>query len=136
MRVVHAIVLTAFCIAGASAASAADLPLGRSAHYSAGGFADGQRIAPLMVYSNEPGVVVRAYWQAPWHNHHYFPWTGQKPQIGRDEDLSAPSEPSEPPATFKRSWSNASAYQVALPRRRAPAKAPSPQFDRSLPPLK
>lgn len=136
MRVLNAFVLTALCIAGASAASAADLPVGRSAYYSAGGFAEGQRILPLVVYSYEPGVVVRAYWAAPWHNHHYFPWTGQKPEIGRDEDLSAPSDPSEPPATFKRTWSNASAYQPALARRRAPAKASSAQFDPSLPPLK
>jgi hypothetical protein len=136
MRVLNAIVLTALCIAGASAASAADLPVGRSAYYSPGGFVEGQRISPLVVYSSEPGVVVRAYWRTPWHNHHYFPWTGRKPQIGRDEDLSAPSDPSEPPATFKRSWSNASAYQPASPRRRAPAKARSPQLDPSLPPLK
>lgn len=136
MRVVHAIVLTALCIAGVRAASAADLPVGRSAYYSAGGFAEGQRVAPLVVYSYEPGVVVRAYWRAPWRNHHYFPQTGEKPDIGRDEDLSAPSEPSQPPATFKRYWSNASAYQSALPRGRARAKAPSPQAEPSLPPLK
>jgi hypothetical protein len=135
MRVVHAIVLTAFCIAGASAASAADLPVGRSAHYSAGGFGEGQRTAQLVVYSNEPGVVVRAYWRAPWRNHHYFPRTGKKPGFGRAENLSAPRAISKPPATFKRSWSNAQAYQPALPRR-ARAKAPSPQAELSLPPLK
>ncbi|MGH6726621.1 MAG: hypothetical protein ACREB8_08775, partial [Pseudolabrys sp.] len=69
----------------------------------------------LWFYDDQPGVVVRAYWRAPWHHHHYFPTTGERPEIGRDENLSAHGRPPALAKTFKRTWSNASA--LALERR-------------------
>ncbi|MDO8876225.1 MAG: hypothetical protein Q7V40_08955, partial [Pseudolabrys sp.] len=47
-------------VAGVNAAGAADFGGG----YSAGGV----RAPQLLVYDNEPGVYVRAYWAAPWQN--------------------------------------------------------------------
>lgn len=98
-----------------SAAQAADLPpdsLGL--HYSA----IGRRVAPLVVYDYEPGVVVRAYWIAPWRNRHYFPSTGEVPASGRDEDLSANAAPPEPAETYAREWTNPPAVRYfPLPER-------------------
>lgn len=137
MRVLAAVVLIAPCIASVTIARAADLPVGRSAHYySAGAFGVGQRSAQLLVYDYQPGVVVRAYWRAPWRNHHYYPATGHRPKFGRREDLSAPSDPSGPARTFKRSWSNASAFLADRPRVRARGRQPSPQTEPLLSPLK
>jgi hypothetical protein len=135
MRVPIAAMLIALCGAGVTMARAADLPVGGSApYYSEGGF--GQRSASLMVYDYQPGIVVRAYWSAPWRHHHYFPATGHRPKFGRVEDMSAPSEPSEPAATFKRSWSNASAFLAERPRLTARDRLPAPQAEPPLPPLK
>jgi hypothetical protein len=103
MRVLLAIALLGFGIAGGSAARAADLP--------AGYFEHGQRSEMLWLYDDEPGVVVRAYWRAPWRYHHYFPATGSPPRIGRYENLSAVSRPMKPTKTFRRSWSNARAVE-------------------------
>jgi hypothetical protein len=142
MRVLIAIVsialgIVALGIASVTAATAADLPV--VSGYSAIGV--GQRSEPLVVYADQPGVYVRAYWQTPWHNHHYYPATGERPDIGRDEDLSAPSKPSKSPATFRRSWSNASAFPVERPRLVARDRAGEPPSEPSqsepyLPPLK
>lgn len=134
MRVPIAVVLIALGAASVTAARAADLPAGR--YYSAGAVGIGERSAPVVVYGYQPGVVVRAYWSAPWHNHHYYPATGEKPEIGRDEDFSAPSDPSEPPATFKRSWSNAAAFVSVRPRVTARGRDRQPQAEPRLPPLK
>ena len=60
----------------------------------------------VWLYDDEPGVVVRAYWHAPWRYHHYFPATGIRPRIGRYENLSAVSRPPKPAKTYRRSWSN------------------------------
>ena len=107
MRVLLAIALLGFGIAGVSAARAADLPAGYSARY----FEHGQRSEMLWLYDDQPGVVVRAYWEAPWRHHHYFPATGIAPRIGRYENLSAVSHPPKPAKTFRRSWSNAWAVE-------------------------
>ncbi len=85
----------------------------------------GQRTGQLVVYDYQPGVVARAYWQAPWRHRHYFPRTGEKPEIGRDEDLSAPSGPYKPAKTFKRYWSTTSNFDLELPLIRAPRMEPS-----------
>ena len=107
--------------------------------HSSGGFsAHGHRAGQLVVYAYEPGVVVRAYWRAPWRHRHYFPATGQQPWAGRDEDLSAPSEPYPPAKTFRRSWSNTSAFEYEVPRARsqpvetqpAPYPEPAPRIER------
>jgi hypothetical protein len=100
MRVLLAIALLGF--AGGGFARAADLPVG----YSGGAFDQGQRSEMVWLYDNQPGVVVRPYWSAPWHYHHYFPYTGIAPRIGRYENLSAISHPGKPAKSYRRSWSN------------------------------
>jgi hypothetical protein len=127
--VIAAIVLSA----GVTLARAADLPVQSESSYSSYTTGIGQRSGQIAFYDYEPGVVVRAYWSAPWRHHHYFPRTGEMPQIGRDEDLSAPSYHYRPAQTFKRSWSNASQFTqvthvIVAPR--APVREPS-----DLPPL-
>jgi hypothetical protein len=64
----------------------------------------------LWVYDDQPGVVVRAYWRAPWRDYHYFPATGMRPRIGRYENLSSVSRPPKPAKTFRRAWSNEWAF--------------------------
>ena len=124
MRVLFAVAIIAFGIAGASAA---DLDIGRG--YSA----LGRRTAPLVVYDYHPGVVVRAYWSAPWRHRHYYPTTGDRPEVGRNEDLSAVSAAPEPPETFQRSWST-STIAVLPEQPRADARAldaaPDPRADK------
>jgi hypothetical protein len=107
MRVLLAVAVIAFGIAGASAAD-----LGMERGYSAIDY----RSAPLVIYDNQPGVAMRAYWQAPWGHRHYFPATGKRPRIGRHENLAAVGRPSKPAQTFRRSWSNAWAFAHELPR--------------------
>jgi hypothetical protein len=120
MRVLFAVALIVLGIAGLNAASAADIPVERDSTYSTHSAGLGQRTAPLVIYDYHPGVVVRAYWVAPWRHRHYYPATGEKPEIGRDEDLSATSSPSEPAETFYRSWSTTSAFPPQPPRGRMP----------------
>ena len=98
MRVLFALAL----LCAASIARAADLPVG-----SLGGeFGQGERSEMVWLYDNQPGVVVRPYWSAPWHNHHYFPYTGIRPRVGRYENLSAVSHPSKPAQSYRRTWTN------------------------------
>ena len=111
MRVLLAIALLGFGIAGVGAARAADLPAGYSTPYSGRYFEHAQHSEMLWLYDDQPGVVVRAYWEAPWRYHHYFPATGIAPRIGRYENLSAVSPPPKPAKTFRRSWSNNWAVQ-------------------------
>jgi hypothetical protein len=109
-------------IAGVAAAAAADLPRPYSTRYSA----IGQRTAPLVIYDDEPGVVVRAYWLPPWRHRHYFPATGELPGIGREEDFTA-GDPAPPPAeNFERYWSTS--FVRERPR--------APDEGEPLPPLK
>ena len=110
MRVLFAIALLSFAVA----ARAADLPIGSAE----GGFGVGQRAEMVWLYDDQPGVVVRAYWSEPWHNHHYYPYTGIPPRLGRYENLSAPSHPSKPAQTYRRTWNNNWAFEhspVILP---------------------
>lgn len=100
MRIVLAFAL----LAAASAARAADLPIGPS-----GALGYGQRSEMVWFYDDQPGVVVRDYWSTPWHNHHYYPYTGIKPRVGRYENLSAVSHP-RPAQSYHRNWSNDWAY--------------------------
>jgi hypothetical protein len=96
MRVLAAAAVIAFGIAGADAA---DLDFSRG--YSATVNRSGQ----IVLYDYQPGVVVRAYWAAPWGHRHYYPTTGDKPASGRDEDLTVTSSAPKPAETFQRSWS-------------------------------
>jgi hypothetical protein len=129
MRVLIAATLLALGVAGASAA---DIPADLSANYSTRSFGSGHRAGMLVFYDFEPGVNVRAYWLAPWRHRHYFPRTGEKPEIGRDEDLSAPSGYQKPAETFRRSWSNSSAFAHEVARMPArpldvePPRMPAP----------
>ncbi len=133
MRALVAIVIFACGFAGVTPARAADLSDGPAPDYSAIGY----RVAPLVIYDYEPGVVVRAYWSAPWGNRHYYPATGKRPRIGRRENLSAPRIAPRPAQTFRRSWSNASAFLVEhRHHRHAPERLPVPQAEPVLPPLK
>jgi hypothetical protein len=115
MRALLAIALLSFGIAGGSAARAADLSAGHSAPFSGHSFEYGERAGMRLVYGDEPGTVVRAYWRAPWRHHHYFPATGEEPELGRDEALNATSKPPRPAKTFKRYWSNAAALERERP---------------------
>jgi hypothetical protein len=127
MRVLFAVALIVLGIAGVTAAGGADLSTDRSANYSTRSSAIGHRTAPLVVYDYQPGVIVRAYWLAPWRHRHYYPTTGEKPEIGRDEDLSATGSAPEPAETFYRSWSTSAAFLGELPRGRAqPPQLPGP----------
>ena len=113
-------VFACLLLAGLGAARAADLPPapeGGVRHYD---FALGRRVAPLIIYDYEPGVVVRAYWLPPWRHRHYLPASNEVPVTGRDEDLSAEGAPPEPAESYSRSWSTSSAFlpeRVPLPER-------------------
>lgn len=87
------------------AARAADLPLDGGAQYSTYGDVSGERSGSILIYDSQPGVVVRAYWQRPWRNHHYFPHTGKRPRIGRAENLSAPRPHYQMAESYYRAWS-------------------------------
>ena len=113
MRVLFAVALIALGLAGVSAASAADLPFVQRDNYNTSAF--DQRAEQFVIYDNQPGVLVRAYWRAPWRHHHYYPATGKRPRVGRHENLSAASRPSKPAKTFRRSWSNAWAFEYEMP---------------------
>jgi hypothetical protein len=126
MRVLFAVASIALGFAGVTAASAADLPTERPESYSTGTYAIGQRTAQFVIYDYRPGVVVRAYWLAPWRHRHYYPTAGEKPEIGRDEDPSAPSTASEPPESFYRSWSASSVFLREEPRGHQPPQIPGP----------
>src|SRR5512135_2368068 len=104
MRSFTAIAIFVLGLAGVTAASAADIPVGRSVHYSGGYSAYGQRAGQLVIYDDQPGVFVRAYWRAPWRHHHYFPATGKRPRVGRRENMSARSIV-KPAQSYYRYWS-------------------------------
>ena len=114
MRTLLAIALIVFGITAGSAARGADVATGHTGSYSSRYSEQGQRSEMLWLYDDQPGVVVRAYWEAPWRYHHYFPATGIPPRIGRYENLSAVSRPPKPAKTFRRSWSNAWAFEHGL----------------------
>jgi hypothetical protein len=112
MRVLFAVALIALGIAGIGTASADHV----RGHHTSGHHHLAHRITPLVVYDYQPGVVVRAYWLAPWRNRHYHPTTGEKPESGRLEDLTANVSAPEPAESFHRSWSTSSATLPETPR--------------------
>jgi hypothetical protein len=117
MRALFALTVFIVGFAASNAASAADFVIGRSGYVS--GYAvSGVRAPQLLVYDNEPGVYVRAYWSPPWQNRHYYPFTGTKPKVGRHERLSEVRPAPEPAETYYREWSTLSLYPpapVAIP---------------------
>jgi len=128
MRAVLAAALIASAVAGAAPAYAADL--GEAPHASAHAlYSDPSfgtvRTEQLVILDYEPGVVTRAWWLSPWRQHYYFPATGRKPRVGRDENLAARRPLPKPAQSFYRVWStSARADDEVVPRPlpRAPAK--------------
>jgi hypothetical protein len=102
---------------GLSAVQAADLPAGAARDHGLYYSATGQRIEPMIVWDYEPGVVTRAYWEAPWRNRHYFPADGHKPRYGRQENLHARRVAAVPAEPFYRGWTNAEPAVGPLPER-------------------
>ena len=98
MRVRTAI---AILLLSAGAAGAADLPAapapGGYGYYRTGGV----RADMLVIYDDEPGVTVRAYWSAPWRNRHYFPISDDSPKAGRRVLRGGVPEPAE---SYSRYW--------------------------------
>ncbi len=124
MRARFAIAIFVFGVAAATEAGAADLTGGRSAYVS-GYSAGGVRAPQLLVYDNEPGVYVRAYWDTPWQGRRYFPFTGKKPKVGRHERLTDVRPAPRPAESFYREWSTISLYPPSH-QAEAPTIAPAP----------
>ena len=80
MRALFALAVLTLGIAGLTPARAADLvePDTDGVSYG-GGWTHGVRVAPVVLYDYELGVIVRSYWLSPWRHRHYFPVTGQRP---------------------------------------------------------
>ncbi len=131
MRALGTIAILLVGIAGVTAARAADLPRERAernviTHH----VPYGHRTAPLVIYDFQPGVVVRAYWSAPWRHRHYFPFGGAKP----DPDLAPANDaPPEPAESFERNWSTSQTFMRELPPLRARDQA-LPDEQQALPP--
>jgi hypothetical protein len=129
MRVVIALAVFAFAAVGTVPAFGADLAVG------ARGVAGGSyaRIVtpalPIVIYDDEPGTVLRAYWRAPWRHRHYFPSNGKAPRLGRLENLTMRGPRPKPAPTFYREWST-SPHSVLL-RARGEAIDPLPAAPRS-----
>jgi hypothetical protein len=72
------------------------------------------RAGMLVIADDRPGIALRPYWRQPWHQRHYFPATGRKPRVGRDENLSARHAPLRRAASFERHWWVSSAIAPEL----------------------
>lgn len=131
MRVPLAIALIASGLTGVTGVHAADLPVEHSSLYRVGGFEYAERAEMLLIYDDEPGTLVRAYWSEPWRHHHYFPATGRLPRVGRDERLNVHGAQPRPARTFIRHWSNAAQLRQALAHEQPIARQPSD--DQSMP---
>jgi hypothetical protein len=111
--VIFAGLVGTFCV---TAVIAADLSHGGDAgagYYSAYGV----RIEPIVIYDDQPGVIGRSYWYAPWANRHYFPKTGKRPKVGRLEHITARSA-SRAEDYFRR-WTVSSGFPIYVPPTRA-----------------
>lgn len=109
------LVIAKFVVAASVAVAVAGEAV--AADYAVGGYATGGVRAPqMLVYDNQPGVYVRAYWTQPWQGRHYYPFTGKKPKVGRHERLSD-VRPAPPPAeSYYREWSTLSLFPPPPPR--------------------
>jgi hypothetical protein len=121
MRVLFAFALLTLGIAAMTPARAADLVDSDGGSYG-GDWSHGVRAAPVALYDYEPGVIVRQYWLSPWRHRHYFPTTGQRPALGRLEDLSATGAAPQPAETFFRAWSTTDLIPRRAPRIRIHAR--------------
>jgi hypothetical protein len=77
----------------------------------------GARIEPIVIYDDQPGVITRSYWYAPWANRHYFPKTGKRPRVGRLEHITA--RPASRAENYFRRWTVSSGIPFELPASRA-----------------
>ena len=114
MRALFALAILTASSFAAIPARAADLVSSDGVSYG-GGQSRGVRVAPIVLYDYESGVIGRAYWLSPWRNRHYFPVTGQAPAVGRLEDLSATGAVPQPAETFFRSWSTNALFPRRVP---------------------
>jgi hypothetical protein len=104
------------CTVGVAMAMAADLSKSGDAgsnYYSA----YGARIEPIVIYDDQPGVIGRSYWYAPWANRHYFPKTGRRPRVGRLEHIS--TRPTPKAEDYFQMWTVSSGVPFDLPPSRA-----------------
>ena len=134
MRTLYAVVVLALGLAGLGVADAADYTRGRSgavSHYAE----PAVRAPQLLIYDDQPGVYLRAYWSTPWRNRHYYPFTGKKPKVGRHERLNAKYPAPKPAESFYREWSTISLYPPMRPVYVAPPRPLYPPAE-SFGPLK
>ncbi len=114
-----------------AAANAADISNGQNA--GGYGYASyGARMEPVIIYDDQPGVIVRSYWDTPWDNRHYFPRTGHKPKSGRLERISAHPRVSRAQDYF-RYWSASSVFRSEIPSGPPPGYGIPPRQTMELP---
>lgn len=116
----------------AGGAGAADLAVTGSAGFSTVGAAVGLPAPMLVIVDDEPGVIIRPYWAAPWRHRHYFPAIGHPPRVGRRENLAARYFP-KPAHSYHRAWSASSVFESERPQGSATIDADPMQPE---PPLK
>jgi hypothetical protein len=123
MRILVAI---AIMVLGVTAASAADLGVVRGGHgrFIANYDPIGRTAGQELIYDWEPGVIVRAYWLPPWHDHHYFPFGRDRWDIHHVHRYRAP----RPAQSFYRYWSTSSYFVDAPSRDWPPLPAPRPSI--------
>ncbi len=116
MRMLKAIAILIFGIAGCAAARAADLPgeADRPRDVFIQHVPYGRIAGQILIYDFQPGVVVRAYWLPPWRHRHYFPFRAKQ-----DAADVAPADdgPPVPAESFERYWSTSETFVRELPRR-------------------
>ena len=101
----------AIILAGTATAWAADLPLKSSGNGICCYVGYGP-VAPVVIYDDQPGVVMRAWWLPPWRNRHYFPHGGRKLKTS-DRHHVERSRP-RPARTYTRYWTNPPVYVLDL----------------------
>lgn len=128
MRALGAIAILIFGIAGSAAARAADLPSeGAERNVFTHHVPAGRHIRSMVIYDFQPGVIVRAYWLAPWRHRHYFPFGAAK----QEAEPSADNSPPEPAESFERYWSTSQTFMRELPLR---ARDEAPRDEQEPPP--
>jgi hypothetical protein len=73
------------------------------------------RAGMLVLADNQPGVVVRSYWRAPWRHRHFYPATGRRPAVGRREHLPPAGKRLRPAQSFERHWWVSSTFIAPRP---------------------
>lgn len=101
MRTAFRLAVLAFANVVSFAAQAADIP-GR---LSGGNAVFADRAEQFVIYDYEPGVYMRAYWSQPWGARRYYPVTGKRPRVGRQENLNEVGNYQEA-ESYYREWSN------------------------------